>query len=137
MKVDANVSLGAICRAMGRPEFQGAIIKDVRVTVSYRSEGTIGVATFVRQGGDRLTVGQAEVLAADAVDAMNDDERASLDFESGDALPDVNDADLHDFIACCLAGDRTSALALVPRLFNPGNADTAEQLLLVPARRIA
>lgn len=130
MKLAANVSIGAVCRAMAVPAFTGAVIKDVRITVRYRSDDRDGLATFTRKGGDRLVVRHAEISAADAIDAMGEDDLAKLDLEWGDDFPAHDDRALRDFIAACMAGGCSGALALVPHLFDGRNADTAEQLLL-------
>lgn len=130
MKLDANISIGAVCRAMAVPEFAGAVIKAVRITVSYRNGDRDGLATVTRTGGDRLLIRHAEVDARDAVDAMTNEEFSSLDFDEDGAFPAHDDRALRDFIAACMAGDRSGALALVPHLFDGRNADTAEQLIL-------
>ncbi|MBG6116750.1 hypothetical protein IWY39_000554 [Sphingobium sp. JAI105] len=137
MKLDANVSLGAVVRAMGVSQLKGAIVKAVRVTVTYRVEGQDGIAAFQRNGGDRLMVRNAEVDRDEAIDVLSED---GWHFDE-DVEGPIDPRDLHDFIAACSAGDRCTALALVPRLFTGSNAMTAEQLLTTRAsqleRRIA
>lgn len=134
MKLDANISIGAVCRAMAVPEFAGAVIKDVRITVSYRKDDTDGLTTFVRKGGDRLLVRHTEISASEAIEQMTRADFAGLDFEDVDDFPSHDDRALRDFIAACMAGDRSGAIALVPHLFDGPNAETAEQLLLSQRR---
>lgn len=137
MKVEANISLGAVARAMGSADLEGAKIRDVRVTVAFHRDGLTRLATFARKGGDRLIVQHAEVNAEEAFDAMSDEERSRLDLDDGDDLPAVDDGDLHDFMIACLAGDRAAALALAPRLFDHSNLATVDAALVYSSRRRA
>ena len=59
MKLDANVSLGAVARAMNVALPAKATVKSVRVTVTYRVEGQDGIISSTRKGGDRLLVRNA------------------------------------------------------------------------------
>jgi len=126
MKLSANVSLGAVVRAMGVRELDGAIIKAVKVTVSYRRGEQDGIASFNRNGGDRLLVQNAEIERQDAIDLLSED-GWQFDDETAEA---IDPRDLQDFIDACAAGDRCTALALVGRLFTGPSALAAEQLLL-------
>lgn len=139
MKVHANVSVGAVCRALGADMLDGAQIVTLNIAIAYRRDGEAGITTFQRKGGDRLIVRHAEVEAAEALDAMSDHERENLpDWEcSGCRMEELHDRDLRDFVAACFGGDRQTALALLPRLFSASRAETAEQMLLSHHARAA
>lgn len=134
MKVAANFSVGAVCRAMGGAELDGAIVKQLTVTVLYRRGDIDRIATFKRKGGDRLIVSRAQVDACEAVNAMTPADLYQIGLGPEDGPPAHDNGDLHEFIVACLTGDRYGALALVPRLFDGSNADTAERLLLSDRR---
>lgn len=134
MKLDADVSVGAVCRAMGVAELDGALVKQLTVTVIYRRNDVDRMTTFRRRGGDRLIVSDAEVEPAAAIEAMPLGVLDMIGLGHEDGYPSHDDGDLHDFIAACMAGDRQGALALIPRLFDGANASTAEHLLLSERR---
>ncbi|MAM72575.1 MAG: hypothetical protein CMO29_02030 [Tistrella sp.] len=127
MKLDANVSLGAVARAMNVALPAKATVKSVRVTVTYRVEGQDGIISSTRKGGDRLLVRNAEFRKDDAIDALSEEGWLLDDEEPGDR---IDPSDVHDFIDACSAGDRCTALALVGRIFTGASAAMAEQLLL-------
>lgn len=131
LKLDANIAVGSIIRAMGEDSLDRALVRHVRVTVAYRLGEADAIASFTRKGGDRLIVPAVEIDRDDAIDALD----LGLDGDEEDVA--LDDGDLHEFIAACLNGDRSAALALVPRLFEGANADTAERLLLYSGRRAA
>lgn len=137
MKLAANLSIGAVCRAMGGAELEGATVKQLTVTVLYRKDDLDRIFTFKRKGGDRLLVERAEVSADDALDALTPADLDKVGLGPEDEMPAHDDGDLHAFIAACMNGDRYGALALVPRLFAGPNADTAERVLLSSDRRFA
>lgn len=127
MKLDAITSLGAVARAMGIKQLEKALIKSVRVTVTYRADGQDGIATFTRNGGDLLSVRHAEFRREDAIDLLSEEGLLLDGEEPGDH---IDPGDVHDFIDACCVGDRCTALALVGRIFTGTSAATAEQLLL-------
>lgn len=137
MKLSANISIGAVCRAMGAAELDGALVKQLTVTVIYRKDDLDRVSTFRRKGGDRLLVPNAEVRASDALELLTPEDLDEAGIGCDEFTPAHDDGDLHEFIAACMNGDRHSALALVHRLFDGRNADTAERLLLASDRRMA
>lgn len=58
-------------------------------------------------------------------------------FEADEELADGDPRDIRDFVAACLAGDRATAEALLPRLFGSAAGQAAAEQVLRPVRRAA
>jgi len=79
-----------------------------------------------------LRIPGAEIDDNDAANAL-----PSHWFEPDEDLADGDPRDIRDFVAACLAGDRVTAEALIPRLFGSAVGEAAAAQALRPIRRAA
>lgn len=133
MKLDATITVGAVCGAMAGTVLDGATVQQLTVTIGYRDrDGAVHVLTERRKGGDRLTVADAEIDDDDAMLKLADVYGGVGEDEANPVYADLGD--VADFIAACRSGDNATALALAARIFDGPPLDMAEACLLASRR---
>lgn len=133
MKLDAIITVGAVCRAMAGTALDGATVQHLTVTIVYRDrDGAIHVRTERRKGGDLLDVAHAEIDDHDAMEKLSEEHSWFSEDEANPVYADLGD--VADFIAACRSGDNATALALAARIFDGPQLDMAEACLLASRR---
>lgn len=136
MKLDATITVGAVCRAMAGTALDGATVQHCTVTIGYRDrDGAIHVRTDRRKGGDLLDVRHAEIDDHDARLELADEYGGFGEDEANPVYADLGD--VADFIAACRSGDNAMALALAARIFDGPQLDRAQACLLASRRAAA